>query len=138
MVDMATKEQLIDLRAQGLSYEKIAAQLNISKPTVLQLAHEYEQEIARMKHIRLEMLAEKYKLLKQARIEALAKVLEKVNSALDNADLDKVSPDKLLFMQFKLIDRIQSEMIVPCDIHTVMCAPTDTDKATGHYILKVD
>lgn len=129
------KEKFIELRAEGLSYEKIAAQLEISKTTALQLGHDFEQEVKRMQHIRLEAIAEQYKLMKQARIEGIAMLLQKVESSLQAADFDSLPADKLVQLKYKLVDRLLQELVIPCDVYTSMCAPTENN---GRIILKVD
>jgi len=80
------QEKFIQLRAEGLSYDKIAAELDISKTTALKLGHDFEEEIKRLQFIRLEALAEQYRLVKAARIEELAKLLEQVDTSLQSAD----------------------------------------------------
>jgi len=138
MVNSDTKEKFIELRAAGHSFDSIAKQLDISKPTALKLGNEFEQHIKRLQFINLEAMAEQYKLAKQFRIEGLAKLLEQVDTALQSVDFSKMAPEKLVALKCQLIDRLKQELVIPCNIDTVMCAPTDTDKATGHYILKID
>ena len=51
MKDSSVKEKFIQLRAKGLSFDKIAKQIKISKPTLLKWSEEFEKEIN--KHINL-------------------------------------------------------------------------------------
>jgi len=131
------KDKFIQLRAEGLSYDKIAAELEISKSTALQLGHDFEQEIKRMQFIHLEAMAEQYKLVKTARIASIAKVLEQVDTSLQSADFDKLPADRLVLLKYKLVDRLLQELVIRCDIFTAQCAPTDSE-ATGRLVLKVD
>ena len=97
-----TKKRFIELRAAGLSFDKIAAELEVSKTTLLKLNRKLAGEIERLKFINFEALAEKYKMLKTARLEALGCLLEKVDSALEAADFSKLSPERLVLLKLKL------------------------------------
>lgn len=137
MTKVEQQERFIELRAGGLSYDKIAAELGISKTTALQLGHDFEQEVKRLQYIHLEAMAEQYKLVKTARIEGIAKLLEQVDTALQSADFGKMAPEKLVLLKMKLQDRLLQELVIRCDIYTSMCAPTDS-LDSGRPILKVD
>jgi len=108
MVKAEETEKFIELRAQGLSFDSIAQQLNISKPTLLKKAREFQGEIERLKFINLESLAERYKALRAERLKALGGLLEKVDTAIDKADFEKLSPEKLVDLKLKLSDKMQS------------------------------
>lgn len=110
VVDSEKEEKFIELRARGFSYDSIAKQLDISKPTLLKLGKECEVAISRMKYINREALAEKYKLMKEARLEQFAKLLEKIDSAIEEADFAKVPLEKLVEMKCKLTDRMKEEL----------------------------
>jgi len=110
LVTQEQEEQFIELRARGLSYDSIAKQLNISKPTLLKLGKEFELAISRLKYINYEALVEKHKLAKESRLESFAELLERVNSAIEQADLSRLSPDKLIDMKCKLTDRLKEEL----------------------------
>lgn len=137
MVDKNTKEKFIELRAEGMSFDKIAAELGISKTTALQLGHDFKQEVKRLQFMYLEAMAEQYKLVKTARIAGIAKLLEQVDSSLQAANFDSLPADRLVQLKYKLVDRLLQELVIPCDIYTEMCAPTD-NAANGRIILKVD
>ena len=46
MKDLQTKEKFIELRARGLSFNKIAEEIEVSKPTLLKWSSEFSEEIA--------------------------------------------------------------------------------------------
>lgn len=131
------QEKFIQLRAEGLSYDKIAAELDISKTTALKLGHDFEEEIKRLQFIHLEAMAEQYKLVKTARIASIAKVLEQVDTSLQSADFDKLPADRLVLLKYKLVDRLLQELVIRCNVMTSMCAPTDFEDS-GRPVLKVD
>lgn len=109
-VSLEQEEQFIELRAQGLSYDSIAKQLNISKPTLLKLGKECEVAISRLKYINYEALAEKYKLAKESRLKSFAELLERIDSAIEQKDLSTLPADKLIDMKCKLTDRLRGEL----------------------------
>lgn len=137
MTKVEQQERFIELRAQGMSYEKIAEQLEISKTTALKLGHDFEQEVKRLQFMHLEAMAEQYKLVKTARIAGIAKLLEQVDTALQSADFEKMAPEKLVLLKLKLQDRLLQELVIRCNVYTAMCAPTDSEDS-GRPILKVD
>ena len=65
------KEQYILLRAEGLSYSKIAAQLNISKSTCSKWEKDFSEQITAAKEERLTDLYTLYRIGKEAHIEKL-------------------------------------------------------------------
>ena len=136
MVDTQTQERFIELRAAGLSFDKIAAELEVSKTTLLKLNRKLAGEIERLKFINFEALAEKYKMLKTARLEALGKLLEKVDSALEAADFSKLSPERLVLLKLRLAENMKAELSGSFDIEkSALSALIDSEK---DYALKVD
>lgn len=67
MKDQETKEKFVELRAKGLSFDRIAAELETSKQTLINWAKELENEISNLKKVELEALQEKYFMLKSQR-----------------------------------------------------------------------
>ena len=51
MKDTAQKEKFIQLRAKGLSFDKISKEINTSKPTLLKWSEELEGEIANLAYL---------------------------------------------------------------------------------------
>ncbi len=69
MVDRETKQKFIVLKAMGKSYKTISRELNVSKTSLLKWGKEYEEEIANLKAIELEVFREKFRLTTQAQME---------------------------------------------------------------------
>lgn len=136
MTNTETQERFIELRAAGLSFDKIAAELEVSKTTLLKLNRKLAGEIERLKFINFEALAEKYKMLKTARLEALGKLLEKVDSALEAADFSKLSPERLVLLKLKLSENVRAELAESFSIEkTAINSYFENEK---DYSLKVD
>jgi hypothetical protein len=111
MKDLSVREQFLLLRSQGLSYSVIASRLNISKKTCVSWGKEYAEDISRMKQERLNALYETYSMSKEARIRKLGEALSKIDSALENADLESVPPEKLLDFKLKYTEALKSEYL---------------------------
>lgn len=136
MVKAEETEKFIELRAQGLSFDSIAQQLNISKPTLLKKAREFQGEIERLKFINLEAQAEKYKVLRAERLKSLGELLGKVDGAIEAADFTKLSPEKLVDLKLKLSDKMQSLIGDPFSIEKT-CLSEVLDSETD-FDLKID
>ena len=65
MKDQKTKEKFVELRAEGLSFDKIAQRINVSKPTLLTWNKELNTRIEELKSIRYEEILEKFKATKE-------------------------------------------------------------------------
>jgi hypothetical protein len=116
MVKTEEKDKFIELRAAGLSFDSIAKQLNISKPTLLKMAKDFQADIERLKFINLESLAERYKVLRAERLAGLGRLLGQVDTALEAADFDRLSPEKLIDLKMKLTDKMHSLITEPFSI----------------------
>ncbi len=116
MKDTDTKKRFIELRAKGLSYDKISGELGVSKPTLIKWCAELSKEVSEAKILELDALLEQFELAKAQRVKAFAKLLKKVNEELVQRDFSKVRTEKLLEMALaldkKLVEEIQS---ISCD-----------------------
>jgi len=59
MKDEETIARFIHLRAQGLSFARIATELNVSKPTLINWGRQFQFEIQNLRSVETEALAEK-------------------------------------------------------------------------------
>jgi len=110
MKDIKVKEKFIELRAGGLSFDRIAQELETSKPTLMKWAKEFENEISELMFIEFESLFERYKMLRVERVRCYGEQLQLIREALKEKDLKDVPANKLLDMALVLEDRIQAEM----------------------------
>jgi hypothetical protein len=91
----------MELRAEGLSYRKIAEILNISKETCVEWNKKFEKQISDLSLIKIEEIMSKYSLLKETRLISLGKTLRKIDEVLLNISLDKVELKDLLDFKLK-------------------------------------
>ena len=103
--------KFIELRAEGLSYDKIAKKLHISKSTCSSWEKEFQSEITKLKHEQLRELYDNYYMTKEARIKKLGSILNRIDDALDEVDLSEVPADKLLDYKLKYTEALKGEYI---------------------------
>lgn len=65
MKSQLEKEKFIELRANGICYDKISQELDISKPTLLKWGRECHKEISNRLYIDYEALISEYSLKKK-------------------------------------------------------------------------
>ena len=111
MKPIELKQEYIRLRAEGKSYSYIADQLHISKSTCTKWERDLATEIDELKRAELAELYESYSMTKQARIKRLGDTLEKINTALEQADFSEVDPAKLLDFKLKYTEALKGEYV---------------------------
>lgn len=107
------KQRFIELRAQGMSFDKIAQKLNKAKQTLIDWSKELEEEIANYKALELEALYESCYLLKEARLKQFGGIVNKLTEELQGRDLSDVPTDKLLDLYLKYSDKVKEEIVEP-------------------------
>ncbi|MDP3066795.1 MAG: helix-turn-helix domain-containing protein [Methanobacteriaceae archaeon] len=110
MKDQKTKTQFIELRAQGLSYKKIAKKLNVSKTTLIKWGKEFENEISNAKAIELETLYHKYYMVKEKRITLFGDLLETIREELESRDLSDIPTERLFNLMIKYSNYLKKEI----------------------------
>jgi len=110
MKDTKTKEKFIQLRGNGLSFDKIVEEIGVSKGTLLKWEKELKQEISEVRFIELESMIQKYGVLRTERVKSYGEMLEKYRKELSTRDLSDVSTNKLLDMALIVEDRLREEM----------------------------
>ena len=111
MKNQETKEKFVELRAKGLSFDRIAAELETSKQTLINWAKELENEIGNLKKVELEALQEKYFMLKSQRIELFGEKLKTIKDELDKRNLSDIPTDKLFDLFMKCFHQLNEEAV---------------------------
>lgn len=109
MKSVDTQEKFIELRAKGLSYDKIAVELNVSKQTLISWSKSLSLEIANLKAIELETLYDQYYMTKQKRIELLGQKLKVLSDELDRRDITEIPTDKLYELIMKYTAMLKND-----------------------------
>ena len=109
MKDISDKEKFIELRAQGLSFAKISAQIDVSKPILIKWNNEFRKEIANQRFLIAEELIEKYELMKVSRINIFAELLNKAIEELKKRDFETSSIKELIKLVTFLDSNLKAE-----------------------------
>lgn len=118
--EMALKEknidQFIELRVKGLSFDKIALELKISKPTLLKWNKEREvaETIKAMQLMQYQSILKLYQMDRNSRIERFSKLAKKINEEFEKRDLSELPTEKLFKLavlnEKRLIESIPVEL----------------------------
>lgn len=113
MENANVKQQFMELRAKGYSYEKIAKELKKAKQTLIDWGAELRYEIDNLKAVELEELYTKYFMLKENRLQTFGELLDKIKKEAVKRDLSDLPTEKLLELLLKYSGRINEEMTEP-------------------------
>lgn len=98
MKDIKTKERFIELRGQGLPLARIAVEINVSKPTLINWEHDFKEEIDNLQAVELEAMYDKYYLSVRKKVEFFGDVLNRIQGELETRDLSTIPTEKLFAM----------------------------------------
>ncbi len=76
-----TREQFIELRAENISFDKIAKQLKVSKSTLITWAKLYELDIQNLRAITHEALNQRYKASQEHRLGTVGTAITTITGA---------------------------------------------------------
>ena len=113
MKSVEEKQKFVELRAKGLSFERIAEEIKVSKPTLIKWSEELFHEVQEAQFYELENLLENYKLMRKQRFELYCKLLSSALAELESraaaGKLQEVPTEKLLSMAEQLEKRVQQD-----------------------------
>ena len=91
------KKDILLLRAEGYSLEKIKDKVNVSKPTLIKILKGKDQDIHELrKKIDHEFLRD-YRALRTKRARGIINVLEKAYEEIEKTELEKLTKRDLIF-----------------------------------------
>ncbi len=108
-----TRHRFIELRAQGWSLARIATEIGVSKPTLIQWQRQFEREITDLKSVELEALQEKVLASHEEELSRLASHLSRVETILARRNLEVLSTEYLFCMAGALRSQIRRQRVVP-------------------------
>ncbi|MGB3750256.1 MAG: hypothetical protein WA945_01675 [Arcobacteraceae bacterium] len=104
----AKQNEFIILRADGISFDKIAKQLKTSKPTLIQWSKLFESEIKDLQFSSYIEIKESYKWNKKEKYKTLLKQLNKIDDGINGADLKETSIKDLFTIKNNIIMQLDS------------------------------
>ena len=91
-----TVQRFIDLRVQGWPFARIAAELNVSKPTLIGWSRKHQHTIANLVAIEREERLNQLLATSEERLRQLAEQLRAAEAELAKRDLTTLSTGRLL------------------------------------------
>ena len=107
--DQETVQKFIELRAQGWSFVRIAAELGVAKSTLTEWSRKFRFEIHNRRALVLDDLQDRVLGTVQSRLAGLAEKLGKVENELRQRGLAEVSTPQLYAMSASLRRQIERE-----------------------------
>ena len=96
MHDDKTVQRFIDLRVQGWSFARLAAELNVSKPTLIAWSRKHQHTIANLVAIEREERLNQLLATSEERLRRLGAELRIAEAELAKRDLASLSTGRLL------------------------------------------
>ena len=96
MYSPETVQRFIDLRAQGWTYARLMAELNVTKPTLIAWSRKHQFDIQNLRAIELEALRDKWLASTTERVNALGEQLRRIETELSSRDLAGLSTPQLM------------------------------------------
>jgi len=110
MKNQHLQEEFIRLRALGLSYDKIAKTINVSKPTLLKWNQQHSADISNQLYFNVDNLLEQHGVIKISRLEAFAGCLKKALEELSKREFNSLSTKELLSISLLLENKLKVEV----------------------------
>lgn len=104
-------EKFIELRARGMSFDKIAHELQVSKPTLMEWERKYRGRVSEERALELQVILEKHNILRFSRMEAFSSLLsDTLEEIIRRGDsLQSMSTEKLVSLALMLESRVVKE-----------------------------
>jgi hypothetical protein len=101
MKEQEVIRRFIELRAQGWSFARLATELHVSKPTLIQWSRRHQFEIHNLREVETEALVEQCLASRRQRWEQLTRDQRRVEEELAKRDLGDVPTARLLTLAAK-------------------------------------
>jgi hypothetical protein len=108
-IEQPVKDRFIELRAQGLTYDLIAQELNVSKRTLVFWNRALKAQIDLFRAAHLESLLDQYCALRERRIELFGKKLQDLTQNLDDRNLYDLPTAKLFNLVLRYAGALKKE-----------------------------
>ncbi len=100
------QKEFIILRADGLSFDKIAKELKVSKPTLIQWSRLFQDDIKDLQFQDMQDLKEEYSYNKKSQYEQLLKHLKKFDEAIESVNLESTNVKDLHLIRNDIIFKL--------------------------------
>ena len=107
MHDEKTVQRFIELRSQSWPFVRIATELKVSKPTLINWSRKHQFQIQNLRAIELEALADQWLSSVSDRLSRLGEQLQKVEAELASRDIKGLSTPQLYALARNLRRQMQ-------------------------------
>lgn len=104
----AKQREFILLRADGLSYDKIALKLKATKGTLIQWSKLFEDEIKELQFQSFLQIKETYSYNQKSKYEMMLKQLDKIDNAILEADLTATQIKDLFTIKNNILFQLEA------------------------------
>ena len=108
-VTQKIKLRVIELRAEGLSFAKIAKEANISKQTAVDIVRENIDEVTTLQAA----LIDAERVNQRGRIEQLSALHSRLREEIEQRDLSQIPTEKLIKLFIKTSETLKGEVTTP-------------------------
>jgi hypothetical protein len=130
--DQETKYRFIELRAAGLSFARIAEELHVSKPTLIDWSRTYQFQIQNLRAVQLEALQEKYLKSHEQRLQSLGTQLQQMEQELATRKLSDIPTARLVTLMAALRREIARDTTGPVFSTPANEIPSDEKVYAAH------
>ncbi|MFN7141063.1 MAG: hypothetical protein ACK4UN_17170 [Limisphaerales bacterium] len=109
MHDNEIHQRFIELRSKGWTFVRLAAELKVSRRTLITWSRKFQFEINNLRAIELEALREKFIATREAHVQELGVQLQAVEAELKKRDITELSTARLFSLAQSLRRQIQQE-----------------------------
>lgn len=102
------QQNFIIMRADGISFDKIASQLKTAKSTLIQWSKLFEDEIKELQFHSFVQIKETYAYNQKSKYETLLKQLNKIDDAILDADLSSTTIKDLFTIKNNILFGIEN------------------------------
>lgn len=111
MTDLETQNRFVGLRAEGWSLDRIAQELGVTKPTLINWSRKYQFDIQNMRAIFRERLKERWLSDCETRVNALGEQLKRVETELAARNVTDLTTRQLFYLANLLRRQLQHEIV---------------------------
>jgi len=110
MSTMQKRRRFIELRGKGVSFRKIADEINVATSTVVRWSRIFAVQIKNAEKMEREVFEEKYLINRKHRVKVYATQLNNVVEELIRRDLSDVDTARLFEIQNMLRDEVKTQL----------------------------
>lgn len=101
------QSKFIEMRGKGNSFDKIAKELKVSKPTLIKWSKEFRQEVSNYVAIERDTLFEQYKITKYYQMKLYGERLKGIREELSKRSLEDITTEKLMNMELRILSELK-------------------------------